>query len=84
MPRQIEQLAELVDWLDHTIQIGTTQQTLLSRRNKALLLISFWRAFRNDELAWLEIQYLQAEPSVGLKIFVHRTPGWDDTTARRR
>lgn len=74
-PLQLEQLAHLVACLDHAIQIGTVLEILQSRRNKALLLIGFWRAFRSDELARLEVQHIQAEPGVGLQIFVPRSKG---------
>src|SRR5574343_1952252 len=53
-PIQLEQLRTLVDWLDSRIAddgIGPT--SLRYRRDKALVLLGFWRGFRGDELTRL-------------------------------
>jgi integrase len=42
-------------------------------RNKALVLIGFWRGFRSDELSRLQIEHITVEPGRGMTIFLPRT-----------
>lgn len=52
-PIQLDQLMHLVNAFNRSIQNGSSKEALQSARDKALLLIGFWRAFRSDELARL-------------------------------
>ncbi|MFX5506231.1 Tn3 family resolvase, partial [Acinetobacter baumannii] len=42
-------------------------------RNKALVLIGFWRGFRSDELSRLQIEHSPVEPGRGMTIVLPRT-----------
>ena len=57
-PIQLDQLTLLVSSFDHFIETGSPKEALQSIRDKALLLIGFWRAFRSDELARLSVEHI--------------------------
>ncbi len=61
-PIQLYHLRQLVSTLDQAIQGGTQIHALQAIRNKSLLLMGFWRAFRSDELARLCAEHVQSEP----------------------
>lgn len=44
-------------------------------RDKALLLLGFWRGFRGDELTRLQVQYIQVVPGEGMTCFLPQTKG---------
>ncbi|MCP3752613.1 site-specific integrase [Pseudomonas sp. SBB6] len=48
---------------------------LRASRDKALLLIGFWRGFRGDELARLQVEHIQAQAGVGMTLFLPRSKG---------
>ena len=48
---------------------------LRARRDTALLLIGFWRGFRGDELARLQVDHIQAEPGVGMLLYLPHSKG---------
>ncbi|ROL70675.1 site-specific integrase [Pseudomonas vranovensis] len=48
---------------------------LRASRDKALLLIGFWRGFRGDELARLQVEHIQAQAGIGLSIYLPRSKG---------
>jgi len=74
-PIQLHHLTQLVSALDQIIKNGNQIQALQSIRDKSLLLMGFWRAFRSDELSRLCIEHIQAESGKGMKIFVPRSKG---------
>lgn len=82
-PLQIDQLSTLVDALDHAIQNGTPKQTLQGIRNKALLLLGFWRAFRSDELVRISVEHVNATSGKGMDIIVPRSKGDHALNGRR-
>jgi|TARA_R110001592_G_scaffold353792_1_gene652957 integrase len=82
-PLQLDHLGLLVSNLDQAIQTGSSQQALQAIRDKALLLIGFWRAFRSDELARLCVEHIQAESGKGMEIFVPRSKGDHSRLGRR-
>jgi integrase len=82
-PIQIDQLAHLVNSFDGFIKNGSSKEALQSIRDKALLLIGFWRAFRSDELARLCVEHIQAEAGKGMEIFVPRSKGDHSRLGRR-
>lgn len=43
---------------------------LRAARDRALLLLGFWRAFRGDELCRLQIEFIQIRPEEGLEVFL--------------
>lgn len=76
-PLQVEQLRTLVTWMAAQLQAaeraGNHQQQLLWARNKALVLVGFWRGFRSDELCRMRFEHTEAIANQGLKIFLART-----------
>ncbi|MNO86671.1 Phage integrase family protein [compost metagenome] len=45
------------------------------RRDIALILIGFWRGFRGDELARLQVEHIQAESGAGITFYLPHTKG---------
>ena len=74
-PIQLGQLTRIINVLDHNIVQGSVMTQRQSSRDKALLLIGFWRAFRSDELSRLCIEHITAMPGKGMEIFVPRSKG---------
>lgn len=76
-PLQLAQLEQLVAWLDIQISAATTagdtHRLQVHTRNKALVLIGFWRGFRSDELSRLRVEHITVEPGRGMTIFLPRT-----------
>lgn len=78
-PFQLDTLQQLDDWLEKQIQraeqMGDRPALLKHRRNRALVLLGFWRGFRSDELARLHIENIEVHPQQGLRLFLPRTKG---------
>ncbi len=76
-PLQLTQLEQLVAWLDarlaHASAAGDVRTYAMSARNKAIVLIGFWRGFRSDELSRLQVEHITVEPGRGVTIFLPRT-----------
>ena len=75
VPLQIGQLSPAVTWLDHAIGTQGAVARLRHTRDKALLLLGFWRGFRSDELIRLETQDVELVPAQGMTCFLPRTKG---------
>jgi integrase len=78
-PLQIEQLEHVVQWLDAAItaaRAGNDRGAELRHlRNKALLLLGFWRGFRADELTRLQIEHIEVAPGEGMTCYFPQTKG---------
>ncbi|PHV11700.1 site-specific integrase [Chitinimonas sp. BJB300] len=78
-PLQINQLQQVAAWLDIAISQAKTaeDQTAVLRhtRDKALLLIGFWRGFRGDELKRLSVEFIQLLPGQGMQCFLPQSKG---------
>lgn len=78
-PLQLHQLEQVDAWLSHqeaNAKVIGDQATLIrSRRDKALLLLGFWRAFRSDELCRLRLENSEIVPGQGLELYLHRSKG---------
>lgn len=78
-PLQLDQLEQLEQWLDRSIAAaavaGDRPAHLRHTRNKALLLLGFWRGFRGDELTRLLIEHVDAAPGEGMICFLPQTKG---------
>ncbi len=76
-PLQLNQLNTVIDHIDREITNATrtnnSQALLRHLRNKALMLIGFWRGFRSDELSRLLVDHVTAVPFEGLTLFLPRT-----------
>lgn len=78
-PLQLEQLSQVDRSLDSAIQTaciaGDRASELRHRRDRALLLLGFWRGFRGDELTRLQIEHIEVTPGEGMTCFLPRTKG---------
>ena len=46
---------------------------LKAYRDRALILLGFWRGFRSDELCRLSIEHVQAVPGAGISLYLPRS-----------
>ncbi|WP_325437419.1 site-specific integrase [Pseudomonas nitroreducens] len=70
-PLQIQELEQCVLWLEQQLKASTdvpTRRRCL--RDRAFLLIGFWRAFRSDELCRLRIEFIEVTPGEGMAIYL--------------
>jgi len=78
-PLQLDQLEQLTTWLDGAINSAAAVNDRIAQlrytRDKALVLLGFWRGFRGDELARLEVQYVEAIPGEGMTCYFPQTKG---------
>jgi integrase len=78
-PLQLHQLEQLVSWLlaEETCAEGAGDQGLVARcrRDRALVLLGFWRAFRSDELCRLRIEHGVLHAGQGLELYLPRNKG---------
>jgi integrase len=78
-PIQLAQLRQVVSWLDAAIDTAHATRdraaALRHTRNKALLLLGFWRGFRSDELTRLQVEHVAVVPGEGMTCFLPQTKG---------
>jgi len=72
-PLQLESLAQIVAHLDQ--EILHSPHMLRCYRDKALLLLGFWRGFRSEELCRLSVEGIDMTPDQGLTLFMSRSKG---------
>lgn len=73
-PMQLEELDRCSVWLEEQASMaivdGSTARLLRSKRDRALMLLGFWRAFRSDELCRLQVEHIQAKAGEGMQLFL--------------
>lgn len=78
-PLLLRHLAQAVGWLEKEALLAAERNDFKSvmrhRRDIALVLIGFWRGFRGDELARLQVENIQAEAGVGITFYLPHTKG---------
>ncbi|WP_151711614.1 site-specific integrase [Acinetobacter junii] len=78
-PFQIEQLYKANEWLDEAIsnaqETGNRIAELRHNRNKAFLLLGFWRGFRGDELTRLKIEFIEVSQGEGMICYLPQSKG---------
>jgi integrase len=78
-PLQVDQIQHLIDWLDSAISeaiaVSDRARHLRLQRDKALLLLGFWRGFRGDELTNLRVEHVDAVAGEGMHCFLPLTKG---------
>jgi len=78
-PLELEILRGVTDWLTSAtaaaVSRGDSANALRHMRDRALVLLGFWRGFRSDELANLRIEFVEIKPSEGLTCFLPRSKG---------
>lgn len=78
-PLQLEQLGQVADWLESAAVVAQdrddTASVLRHLRDRALVLLGFWRGFRGDELIRFQVQHLQIVPGQGMICFLPHSKG---------
>ena len=78
-PLELEILRGVADWLTSAtaaaVSRGDSANALRHTRDRALVLLGFWRGFRSDELANLRIEFMEIKPGEGLTCFLPRSKG---------
>ncbi|MGF6961293.1 hypothetical protein QFZ97_007249 [Paraburkholderia youngii] len=75
-PMQLAQLEKLTAWRDQQItREADGHERLACIRNRALVLLGFWRGFRSDELSRLQIEHVAVEAGRGMTLYLPRTKG---------
>lgn len=86
-PLELDHLQRVVDWLDRGVALaqasGDRRALLRYTRDRALVLIGFWRGFRADELSSLRIEYIEVVPGEGLTCYLPRSKGDREFAGRR-
>ncbi|MGN6118377.1 MAG: site-specific integrase [Rhodanobacter sp.] len=76
-PLQLTAVARIADWLDTAIAAadlrGDSAEALRCRRDRAMLLLGFWRGFRVDELVGLQTEHIVVVPGQGITCFLGRS-----------
>ncbi|MCP3050705.1 site-specific integrase [Xanthomonas euvesicatoria pv. allii] len=78
-PLLLARLAQVDDWLAGAILAaqnrGAGADALRHRRDRALILLGFWRGFRGDELIRVHVEHLRLVPGEGMTCFLPRSKG---------
>lgn len=78
-PLQLELIRQLAAWLDEAIarsaEASDQAARLRHHRDKALLLLGFWRGFRGDELTRLRVEHIEAIAGEGMTCFLPLSKG---------
>lgn len=78
-PLQLTALTQVSDRLDTAIAAaaaaGQGAEQLRALRDRAMVLLGFWRGFRGDELLRLEVQHLRVVPGEGMTCYLPRSKG---------
>jgi site-specific recombinase XerD len=78
-PLQLTLLSRIADWLGDSIAAadhrGDQAEALRLRRDRAMMLLGFWRGFRTDELVRLQAEDVKVVPGQGMTCFLARTKG---------
>lgn len=73
-PLQLDVLQQVADWLDRAVTFaranGDRPGELRHTRDRALLLLGFWRGFRSDELVRLRIEHIEVAPGEGMTCYL--------------
>lgn len=78
-PLQLQELEQLDAWLTAQVKLARRagDQAAIRRlaRDRALVLLGFWRGFRSDELVNLRAEFVDVLPGEGMSCFLPRSKG---------
>lgn len=78
-PLHLEQVQQVDNWLARGLALANNQEdsarAMRLARDRALLLLGFWRGFRADELVHLTIERVEVTASEGLTCYLPRSKG---------
>ena len=76
-PLELELMQRVCDWLTEAAIVansrGNAGEVLRHTRDRALLLLGFWRGFRSDELVNLSIEFIEIDSGEGMTLFIPRS-----------
>lgn len=76
-PLALTQLERIDAWLLQEIATANTvrdrERESRCKRDRALILLGFWRGFRSDELSRLRIEHMDLTPGEGLSLYLPQT-----------
>lgn len=74
-PLQLQQLYELVEWLNSQLATTPLEAPAYLRllRDRALVLLGFWRGFRSDEVCRLQVEHVTLTPGQGMELYLPRS-----------
>ncbi|MCE4052501.1 site-specific integrase [Pseudomonas sp. Au-Pse12] len=85
-PLQLQHLEQVVAWLEEeaagAAAEGRQGDLLRARRDRALILLGFWRGFRSDELCRLQVEHVQAVAGSGVNLYLPRSKSDRDNLGR--
>lgn len=85
-PLALTQLGQVADWLEAATAAankrGDAESVLRHIRDRAWLLLGFWRGFRGDELLRVQVQHLKIGPGEGMHCFLPRSKGDRENAGR--
>ncbi|WP_210711742.1 site-specific integrase [Pseudomonas sp. MWU349] len=85
-PLELQHLEQVVAWLDEEVASAAAEDRhgdlLRARRDRALILLGFWRGFRSDELCRLQIEHVQAVAGAGISLYLPRSKSDRDNLGR--
>jgi len=75
VPLQLAQLEAPDDYWNARLATAavTPSDTLRRLRNRALILLGFWRAFRSDELCRIDVQHIEFDDGAGMTLHLGRS-----------
>lgn len=83
VPLQLKQLTQIATRLDRQIAEATERPALLRPlRDRAIVLLGFWRGFRRDELVRLEVPHVRMIEGKGMSVFLPRSKGDRENVGR--
>lgn len=78
-PLELDILQQTSDWLVQAtaaaVVRGDAGSALRHTRDRALVLLGFWRGFRSDELVSLCIEFIEIKPGEGMICYLPRSKG---------
>ena len=78
-PLELLVLQQVSDWLEDGIAVAVERKdrgsTLRHTRDRAMLLLGFWRGFRSDEIINLRVENIKITPGEGLVCYLPRSKG---------
>ncbi|MGC5703261.1 tyrosine-type recombinase/integrase [Pseudomonas sp. NFXW11] len=76
-PLQLRHLEQVIGSLEEQAARAAVEERqgdlLRARRDRALILLGFWRGFRSDELCRLQIEHVEARAGSGIRLYVPRS-----------
>ncbi len=76
-PLEIVHLSRVDDWLEAALAAARTRSDTAAElrhlRDRALVLLGFWRGFRGDELSHLRAEHVRMVPGEGMACYLPRT-----------